>query len=201
MRILLAAFEPFGKHAINASEVVAARVVEEAREGGEVNTVVLPVVRFEAARALVDAFEATNPDAVVMLGIADTRGAVTPERIALNVDDYRIPDNAGNAPVDEVIVDGGPLAYASTLPVRAIVSALAEAEIQASISNTAGTYLCNHVFYALMHYLAVTRSRALGGFVHIPQLTEAADEGPSLPLDTLVRAVGIVLDVVAYEVD
>jgi pyroglutamyl-peptidase len=200
MRILLSAFEPFGTHAINASAEVARRIAAGRVRGATVRTVVLPVVRFEAARVLFDAFDAFRPRAVVMLGIAENRGSVTPERIAVNVDDYRLPDNGGNAPVDESIAEDGPVAYLSTLPVRAMTAALAGAGVPASLSNSAGTYLCNHIFYAMMHRLATTDSKAIAGFVHIPQMSEAYgnEDGapPALPLDTLVRAVRITLDAV-----
>ena len=115
----------------------------------------------------------------------------------LNVDDYRIPDNSGNSPVDEPVVEGGPAGYFSTLPVRAIVDALEAASIPAKISNTAGTYICNHVAYALAHHLASADDPPIAGFVHIPQMAEADGWEPSLPLETLVDAVAIVVEVVA----
>jgi pyroglutamyl-peptidase len=162
-----------------------------------VRTVVLPVVRFEAARVLFEAFDEFRPQAVVMLGIAESRDTITPERVAVNVDDFRIPDNAGNAPVDEPIVENGPAAYLSTLPIKRIVTDLVDADVPASVSNTAGTYLCNHVFYAMLHRIATTDSKAVAGFVHIPQMSEAReDDGPSLPLDTLVRGTRLALSAI-----
>jgi pyroglutamyl-peptidase len=200
MRILLSAFDPFGTHTVNASAEVARRIAAGRIRNATVRTVVLPVVRFEASRVLFEAFDDFRPRAVVMLGIADNRGAVTPERVAVNVDDFRLPDNGGNIPVDEPVVEDGPVAYLSTLPVRAVTAALDRATIPASLSNSAGTFLCNHVFYAMMHRLATTDSRAIAGFVHIPQMTEAYgdDEAarPGLPLDTLVRAVRLTLGAV-----
>ena len=156
---------------------------------------VLPVVCREAANRLLEAVERERPDAVVMLGIAAKRDKITPERLAVNVDDYRIPDNAGNQPCDEPIVPDAPAAYFSTLPIRRMVEAIAAAEVPAEISNTAGTYLCNHVFYALLHHTAERRVDCRAGFVHIPQMAEAAAEGaPSLPLEALVRGVRAALE-------
>jgi pyroglutamyl-peptidase len=198
MRILLSSFEPFGEHAVNASAEVARRLAASGVAGAELTVVELPVVRGESARALVEAFERVRPDAAVVLGIAEKRGAITPERVAINVDDYRIPDNAGNAPVDEPVVLGGPAAYFSTLPVKAIVRVLTAADIPAEVSNSAGTYLCNHVFYALLHHVAESGAASRVGFVHIPQMREAGEEGlPSLPLDVLVRGVTLTLETVA----
>lgn len=197
VRILLSSFEPFGEHDVNASREVARHIAESA---AGLLTVELPVVRHQAARRLIDAVERERPDAVLMLGIAGKRAEITPERVAINVDDYRIPDNAGNQPVDEPVVDGAPAAYFSTLPIKAIVAALADAEIPTSVSNAAGTYLCNHVAYSLLHHLERTSTPCRAGFLHIPQMTEAGkDDAPSLPFETLVLGVRITLDVLNAE--
>jgi pyroglutamyl-peptidase len=186
-RLLLSSFGPFGPHAVNASAEVARRLWEEGLPGADLVAVELPVVRHEASRLLVDAFERVRPDAAVMLGIAESRQAITPERVAINLDDYRIPDNAGNQPADEPVVSGAPAAYFATLPVRRIVAALSAADIPAEISNSAGTYLCNHVSYALLHHIERTGAPCRAGFVHLPT---------SLPLATLVRGVTIAAETV-----
>lgn len=186
-RLLVSSFGPFGSHATNVSADVARRLWEEGIPDVDLVTVELPVVRGEAASLLVGAFDRLQPDAVVMLGIADTRERITPERVAINVDDFRIPDNAGNQPADEPVVSGAPAAYLSTLPIKRIVSALDEAGIPAAVSNTAGTYVCNHVSYALLHHIERTGTPSRAGFIHIP---------PSMPLATLVRGISIAIDVV-----
>jgi pyroglutamyl-peptidase len=197
VRILLSSFEPFGSHEINASAEVARRLGGIGVEGAELAVIELPVVRYEAARRLVDAFERVRPDAAALLGIDNKRSSITPERVAVNVDDYRIPDNAGNLPADELIAPVGPTAYWSTLPIKAIVAALAASGIPAEVSNSAGTYLCNHVFYSLLHHIDVAGGRCRAGLVHIPQMREAFEgEGPSLPLETLVRGVSITIETV-----
>lgn len=191
-RILVSSFGPFGAHAVNASAEVARRLWEEGVDGAELITLELPVVRFEAARRLVDAFDRTRPDLAIMLGIAETRDRITPERVAINVDDYRIPDNGGNAPSEEPVVPGGPAAYFSTLPVKAMAAAINAAGVPAEVSNSAGTYLCNHVSYALLHHVERTGAPSRAGFVHIPQMREVAPAGaPSLPFAELVRGVTI----------
>ena len=197
MRILLSSFGPFGPHRINASAEVARRLGREGIPGAELETIELPTVRYESARMLIDAFERFGPDAAVMLGIAPRRGSITPERIAVNIDDYRIADNAGNMPSDEPIVRGGPVGYLSTLPTKAIVAALAAADIPGEVSNSAGTYLCNHVFYSLLHHIEAAGAPCRAGFVHIPQMREALEgDGPSLPFNALVRGVAITLETV-----
>jgi pyroglutamyl-peptidase len=130
-----------------------------------------------------------QPELVICVGQAGGRAAITPERVAINVDDARIADNAGGQPVDRAIVRGGPAAYISTLPVKAIVVALRAEGVLAEVSQTAGTFVCNHVFYGLMHALRTKRG-VRGGFIHVPFLPEQAKAGrASLPLETMVAAV------------
>jgi pyroglutamyl-peptidase len=191
-RLLVSSFGPFGPHKINASAEVARRLWEEGVEGADLVTVELPTVRYRAAELLVEAFDRVRPDALVMLGIAEKRDKITPERVAINLDDYRIPDNAGNQPHDEPVVAGAPAAYFATLPVKRMVGALAAAGIPAEVSHTAGTFICNHVSYALLHYIERTGVPCRAGFVHIPQMREAAPENPAtMPFADLVRGVAI----------
>jgi pyroglutamyl-peptidase len=127
---------------------------------------------------------------VVMLGQAGSRPWITPERVALNIDDFRMPDHAGNQPQDEPIVPGGPAAYLSTLPVKAMVQAMTAEGVPAVLSNTAGTYLCNHVSYGVLHHLAVRRLATRAGFIHLPFLPEQAAgkdaQVPCLGADTML---------------
>ena len=157
--------------------------------------------RSQAAQALFEAVDACTPDAVVMLGEAGGRARVTPERIAINVDDYAIPDNAGEQPRGTAIVAGGADGYFSTLPVAAMVDAVLDAGVPAAVSNSAGTYLCNHVFYRLMHRFQALAEPPRAGFVHLPYLHEQVRERPepvaSLSESSLVGAVGAALAAVA----
>jgi len=144
------------------------------------------------------ALDEVKPNAVLSVGQAGGRSDITVERIGINVDDARIPDNAGNQPVDEPIVAGGPAAYFSRLPIKAIVAAVREAGIPASVSQTAGTFTCNRVMYGLLHWLEQQKSPARGGFIHIPYLPEQAAQhpgAPSMAVATIIQALEIAVKV------
>jgi pyroglutamyl-peptidase len=174
-RWLLTGFEPFGGASDNASAQVVQALHGQSLSGGTVHGVVLPCVFGEALSALDRALASARPTLVLALGQAGPRTAFTPERVAINVDDARMADNAGAQPVDRPVVDGGPAAYFSTLPVKAMVWALQQAGLPAQVSQTAGTYVCNHVFYGLMHRLHTDAALAgvRGGFMHLPPLSPA----------------------------
>ena len=151
--------------------------------------VVLPCVFGTSAEELLRWLRVVRPELVVCVGQAGGRSAITPERVAINVDDALIPDNAGVRPVDVPILRGGPAAYWSTLPIKAIVAGLTARGIPSAVSTTAGTFVCNHVFYRLMHAL-VRRKGIRGGFVHVPFLPQQAKRGqPSLPLGKMIAAI------------
>lgn len=194
--LLLTGFEPFGGEALNPSWQVAQALHGERIAGVTVQALQLPCV-FGAARAALDAaLLPLRPKLalVLALGQAGGRDGFTLERVAINVDDGRIPDNAGQQPVDEPVVSGGPAAYFATLPIKAMVAALQQAGWPAAVSQTAGTYVCNHVFYGLMHSLRRRPVRA--GFMHLPWLPEqaAAQAGqPSLPLPVQIAGVRLAL--------
>lgn len=186
--VLLTGFEPFGGDALNPSQDVARALDGVVIRGRRVAGAVLPC-RFGAALAELDRLlRRHRPELVLCTGLAGGRAQITPERVAINVDDARIPDNAGAQPVDCPVVRGGPAAYWSTLPVKAIVADLQRHGLPAGVSQTAGTFVCNHVFYGLMHRLR-RRPGVRGGFIHLPWLPEQAGAGqPSLPLDAMVAA-------------
>ena len=173
-RILLTGFEPFGGEAVNPSWEIARTLDGWHCEGHVVHAVQLSCVFGDALRELDAAIAAHRPALVLCLGQAGGRTEISIERIAINVDDARIPDNLGRQPVDSAIEADGPAAYFSTLPIKAIARDVREAGIAAAVSNTAGTFVCNHVFYALMHRLATMPSlaHARGGFVHVPYTPE-----------------------------
>jgi pyroglutamyl-peptidase len=192
--VLLTGFEPFGGDALNPSQEVL-RVLQgwSPAAGVQVHTRVLPCVFGSARQALDEAMLALQPQLVIALGLAANRDAVSVERVALNLEDARIPDNAGAQPLDRPVVAGAPAAYFSTLPVKAIVAALQAAGLPAELSMSAGSFVCNHVFYGLAHTLA-TRGRGVrGGFIHLPALpAQAAALGrPGLPLEAMAEAVRI----------
>lgn len=196
--VLITAFEPFGGERINPPWEAVSQLHERLVCGAKVIAKQLPCVFGDALTALYGAIDELQPEMVIAVGQAGGRTDITVERIAINVDDARIPDNAGNQPVDEPIVKGGPAAYFSTLPIKAIVEGIREAGIPASVSQTAGTYVCNHVMYGLLHYLAKHKNKIRGGFIHIPYLPEQAVSHPgvaSMPAPTVALALEMALSI------
>jgi pyroglutamyl-peptidase len=193
--VLITGFEPFAGDQRNPSMDVAMRLDAEMIAGRRVVGAVLPCVFGASLRMLERRIRRYRPEIVICLGLAGGRREITPERVAINVNDARIPDNAGKRPVDRPVVRGGPAAYFATLPIKAIVAALRERGVASSVSQTAGTFVCNQVFYGLMHVLRCQRT-VRGGFVHVPFLPEQARGGePSLPLGTMVEAIALAVEV------
>ena len=182
--VLVTGFEPFGGSTVNPSQQLV-----EALDG-DVARAVLPVSYARAATELRRVVRATVPDVVICFGQADGRTGISIERFAHNFDEPTTTDNDGAAGSGAAIDPAGPVAYASTLPVDAIVAALRAEGIPAAPSSDAGGFLCNHVFYALMGLLSEERPQAIGGFVHVPLLPEQAleQDAASMPLETLIRA-------------
>lgn len=180
-RVLLTGFEAFAGSSSNPSGEVVRRLIstpqpELADAGIELRGVILPVTFRGSGRALADAIDAHSPDLVIALGLAEGRTGITPERVAINLDDARIPDNDGDQPLDAPIDPNGPAAHFSGLPVKAIVAALTDAGIAASVSLTAGSYVCNHIAYLLGAHtarLGVTKSAAAGTDTGADDLTRA----------------------------
>jgi pyroglutamyl-peptidase len=191
--LLLTGFEPFGGETINPSWEVARAMAGEVIGAYRVESVCLPCVFALAPQALQSAWERLQPDAVICLGQAEGRAEVTPERVAINCIDARIPDNANAQPRECPVVPGGPTAYFSGLPLAQLVARLQAKDIPTSISNTAGTFVCNQVFYELQHRWG--QPGRPSGFVHLPCLPEQAARMsmtpacPSLPLGVQILAV------------
>ena len=185
-RVLLTGFEPFDGDVLNPSWEVA-----RALDGGLVTALRLPCEFGRAKELLWQALDSGRFDVLLSLGLAGNRPDVTVERIAINVDDARIPDNAGQQPVDVPVVAGGPAAYWSGLPIKRMVAAVRAAGVPASVSQTAGTFVCNHVFYGLMHTIAANPElcHTRGGFVHVPWLPEQGT--PNMALDDVVRGLRV----------
>jgi len=167
--VLVTGFEAFGGAAENPSAEIALRLNGWHCEGHEVIGAVLPCVFRVSVQKLKQLIRKHEPQLVICLGQAGGRSAITPERVAINLDDACIADNAGAQPLDRSIVRDGPAAYWSTLPVKAIVRELRAVGVPSEVSQTAGTFVCNHVFYGLMHELRDQR-RVRGGFIHVPWL-------------------------------
>ena len=194
--ILLTGFEPFGGQPVNPSWAAALSARDLLRADGlAVEAVELPCVFGAAGSVLREVLGELEPELVVCTGQAGGRGRVSLERVAINCDDAPIPDNAGNQPVDREVVPGGPAAYFTSLPVKAALLAVEQAGIPAEVSQTAGTYVCNHTFYTLMHELA-SRPGVRGGFVHVPFAPDQIEQGsgkPSLPVASMAEAIAAVV--------
>ena len=191
MIILLTGFDPFGKATLNPSGEIVKQI-----SGENIVTAILPVAYEQSAERLLQLIAEHNPDVVICLGQAEGRTQITPERIAINLDDARLADNQGVMRNDVPIIAGGPVAYESTLPVKEIVKAINDAGVPAAVSLSAGAFLCNHVFYLAQDYFKGTKVRS--GFIHVPLMDEQAGEFPGLPtmpLDQMVKAVRAMLEV------
>jgi pyroglutamyl-peptidase len=191
-RVLLTGFDPFGDTGHSSTPVnpswMAVQALGGKRIAGHLMVAAqLPTVFQASIAELVRLLALHKPALVVCVGQAGGRSAISLERIAININDARIPDNIGGQPVDTPVVADGPAAYFGSLPIKAMLQALQEAGVAAEVSQTAGTFVCNHVFYALMHALATKRGfkRTRGGFIHVPYVPEQG--APSLPLDEIVR--------------
>ena len=190
-KILVTGFEPFATSSLNPSgEIVKALI------GDDLVTAILPVVFGQASAQLRELIDLHKPSAVLCLGQAEGRSVMTPERIAINLDDARIADNAGNQPKEQRIIVDGPDGHFSTLPIEKMVASMKAAGIPASISLSAGTFVCNHIFYVMQDYLK--DSSVKSGFMHVPLMDEQRREFPTLPtmpIRQMVAGVEIALDV------
>ena len=190
MKLLLTGFTPFAGETINPALEAVKRVKPEIA-GMEIVKLEVPTVFGESVRLVQEAIEREQPDFVLSVGQAGGRAEITPERVAINVDDARIPDNVGQQPIDVPIFVDGENAYFATLPVKAMAEAIREAGLPSALSNTAGTFVCNHLMYGVLHHLHQNHKSAKAGFIHVPYISEqTADKPgvPSMPLDDIVRA-------------
>ncbi|MBY8885669.1 pyroglutamyl-peptidase I [Streptomyces sp. PTM05] len=199
IRVLLTGFEPFGGDTVNPSWQAVSAVAALPPDGLDVTAVRLSCVFGTALDELRAAVERVDPALVICVGQAGGRPDLTVERVAVNLDDARIPDNEGGQPLDQPVVPGGPAAYFATLPVKACVLAARSAGVPASVSYSAGTFVCNHVFYGLAHLIATERPRLRGGFVHLPYAPDQVTQGgaPSMPVDLAAEGLRAVLTAAA----
>ena len=194
MKIIVTGFDPFGGETINPS-IECVKALPEI-EGVELIRLELPTVFKESAKRLNEVINDVKPDAVLSVGQAGGRPGITMERIAINVDDARIPDNISQQPIDEAIQLDGEAAYFSTLPIKRIVKAIREAGISAEVSNSAGTFVCNHIMYQSLFAATKADKPFKAGFMHIPFIPEQTTDKPSLPLEESTRALQIAIETI-----
>lgn len=193
MKFLITGFEAFAANSINITQIIVEHLPTN-HNNHVIKSMVLPTARHTSINKLIHAIEEFDPDVILMLGQADSIEKIHIERIAINMDDFRIKDNEGNQPIDTPIIKGGPAAYFSTIPIRAVIDALNQKAIPATVSNSAGTYVCNHVFYGCAHHIHLALSSSLFGFVHIPSTKK-----PPSNIKKMVEAVLIMMDAIASE--
>lgn len=200
MKILVTGFDPFGGEKVNPA-LEAVKSLPSEIHGAEIHWVEIPTVFYRSAEVLEAEIERYQPDAVLCIGQAGGRASLTPERVAINQDDARIPDNQGNQPIDTPIRLDGQAAYFSTLPIKAMVQAIKEEGLPATVSNTAGTFVCNHLMYQALYLADKKFPHMRAGFMHIPYMTEQVINKPntaSMNLTDIVRgieaAIGAIVD-------
>ncbi|OJG50840.1 pyroglutamyl-peptidase I [Enterococcus gallinarum] len=184
MKCLVTGFDPFGGEAINPA-LEAVKLLPEEINGAKIVKLEIPTVFGKSAEVVQAKIEEIQPDVVLNIGQAGGRFAISPERVAINVDDARIPDNEGNQPVDEAIQPQGQPAYFSQLPIKAMVAAMKEAGIPAVVSNTAGTFVCNHIMYQVQYMIDTKYPTLKGGFIHVPFIPEQVVDKPGQPAMSL----------------
>jgi pyroglutamyl-peptidase len=182
---LITGFDPFGGQTVNPSWLAVEKLPDRVGEFA-VHKRMIPTVFGKAAEAVLEAAAQVQPDVILCVGQAGGREAVTPERIGVNIRDARIADNAGNQPKGEFVASDGPAAYFATVPVEKMAQAIRDAGIPATVSNSAGAFVCNDVLYSLLHHYAGTEIRV--GFIHVPYVPEQGS--PNLPLKTIIEALG-----------
>ena len=206
MRILLTGFEPFNNGKLNPSEQIVRTIAEQFETGAsiagvELHTAILPVVFTESSELLRHLIALHKPEAVICLGQAEGRKEISFERVAINLDDARIADNAGRIMTDQPAVANGPDAHFTTLPVRQLVEAVRAEGVAAGLSLSAGTFVCNHIFYSLQHSLQGQAVQS--GFIHVPLMDEQAPDFaglPTMPIEQQVRGIRAVLATLAQGV-
>lgn len=195
MKVLITGFSPFGGDAINPTLEVC-KHLPDTIEGSEVVTAEIPTVFGQSIVALKELIDKHKPELVICLGLAGGIDKIRVERVAINLDEARIPDNNNQQPSDKAIVAYGENAYFTNLPTKALVKSLHDIGIPATLSYSAGTFVCNHLFYGLMHYINQENKHIKGGFIHIPYLPEqvvSRPSGASMSLDMMVDAITTII--------
>lgn len=192
-KVLLTGFDPFGGETVNPSWEAVKRLNGAAEGPASIVSEQVPTVFYKSLAVLREAIKKHQPDIIICVGQAGGRMQITPERVAINLNEARIPDNEGNQPVGENISQDGPAAYWTGLPIKRIVEEIKKKDIPAAVSYTAGTFVCNHLFYGLMDEIACHHPHIRGGFIHIPYIPEQTlqKSAPSLSLDLVTKALKI----------
>lgn len=198
MKLLLTAFDPFGGASVNAA-LEAVKLVSDTAAGMEIVKLQVPTAFRTCLAVVTAAIEAEAPDAVLCVGQAGGRCGLTPERVAINLDDAAIPDNEGNQPIDAPIREDGPPAYFATLPVKAMAARIRQAGLPASVSNTAGTFVCNHLMYGLLDTLDRRFPGVWGGFLHVPFAPSQVvnTSAPSMSVPDMARGIEAAIAAIA----
>lgn len=189
MKVLITGFTPFGGESINPA-YEAVELLDNEIAGAEIIKVEIPTVFRKSIKCLEEIIEREKPDITICVGQAGGRFEISIERIAINQDDARIPDNENNAPIDEIIFEDGKNAYFAKLPIKAMVKEIIEGKIPASVSNTAGTFVCNHLMYGLLYLIDKKYPNMKGGFIHVPFISEQVLDKrnmPAMALDDITK--------------
>lgn len=179
MKILITGFDPFGGEPVNPA-LEAVKLMKDEIAGAKIIKLEIPTVFRKSVEKIHEMMKAEQPDVVLSIGQAGGRFGVTPERVAINVDDARIKDNEGNQPVDTPIFTDGEAAYFSNLPVKAMVEAIKNKGLPSTLSNSAGTFVCNHVMYGVLYYIHKGFPNVRGGFIHVPFITDQVVTKPNV---------------------
>ena len=195
MKLLVTGFDAFGGETINPAQLVVEALPDQV-EDHLIHKLIIPTTRYESFKRIKEFIDHENPDVVLSIGQAGGNSDIAIERIGINCDDYRMPDNGGNQPIDEKIVERGRDAYFATIPVRKIVENIRNEMIPARISNSAGTFVCNHVLYSIRQYIEENHLPIKSGFIHIPFIPNQVINKPntaSMDLETIHKAILIAI--------
>lgn len=198
MKILVSGFDPFGGEKINPA-IESVKLLPDEIKGAKIIKVEIPTVARKSLKKLEEVIEIEKPDVVLNVGQAGGRTDITVERVGINMDDFRIKDNEGNQPIDEKIAVDGPDAYLVTIPIKAMVQKMIKNKIPASVSNTAGTFVCNHVCYGMAHLASTKYPNMRTGFIHIPFLPEQVVDKrnmPSMPLELIAKGLEYAIEAI-----
>ena len=190
MKVLITGFDPFGGEKINPAWE-AVKGIKDIIEGAKIIKLEIPTVFNKSIEKVKEAMELEKPDIVLCIGQAGGRYDMTVERVAINVDDARIEDNEGNQPIDMPVFEDGENAYFSNLPIKAMVEEIKGQGIPASISNSAGTFVCNHIMYGVLYHINKTYKNMRGGFIHVPFINEQVldkKNQPYMPVEHITKA-------------
>ncbi|RDY27086.1 pyroglutamyl-peptidase I [Romboutsia weinsteinii] len=196
MKILVTGFDPFGGESINPAEE-AVKMLKDEINGAKIIKLTIPTVREKSLQAIEKAINEHNPDIVLSIGQAGGRFDITPERVAVNIDDFRIADNEGNQPTDELVRKDGEIAYITSLPVKAMVEHMKSNGIPATLSYSAGTFVCNHVMYGVLYMIDKKYPNIKGGFIHIPFTTSQVLDKRNMPymsLEEITRGLELAIE-------